>query len=120
MLLPMPFLDLTPKVIPLNPAGPDERGLLGLAFHPQYGQPGQPGHRRFYVYYSRAYVAGSDPVPSGWTIQPNHVSVLAEYQVSATDPNAADPTSERVLLSFAQPQSNHNGGQLEFGPDGCL
>jgi glucose/arabinose dehydrogenase len=121
MLLPGPFLDLGTKVLDLSASqNADERGLLGLAFHPQYGQPGQPGHRRFYVYYSRTFVAGSDPVPAGWTIQPNHMSVLAEYQVSTTNPNAADPTTERVLLSFAQPQSNHNGGQLEFGPDGWL
>jgi glucose/arabinose dehydrogenase len=120
MLLPGAFLNLGPRVLPLNPASADERGLLGLAFHPQYDEPGQPGHRRFYVYYSRAFVAGSDPVPPDWTIQPNHMSVLAEYQVSTADPNTADPTSERVLLSFAQPQPNHNGGQLEFGPDGWL
>jgi glucose/arabinose dehydrogenase len=120
MLLPVPFLDLTPRVLPLNPSGADERGLLGLAFHPQYDQPGQPGHRRFYVYYSRAFIPGNDPVPPTWAIQPNHVSVLAEYQASVTQPNLADPGSERILLTFAQPQANHNGGQLEFGPDGSL
>lgn len=121
MLLPEPFLDLGSKVLDISASsGADERGLLGLAFHPDYANDGQPGHGRFYVYYSKPYAAGTDEVPAGWTIQPNHVGVLAEFQVSENNPNRADPDSERRLLTFAQPQSNHNGGQIEFGPDGWL
>ncbi len=48
------------------------------------------------------------------------VTVIAEFQVSAGNPNLAELTSERRLLVFTQPQANHNGGQLEFGPDGYL
>ncbi len=50
----------------------------------------------------------------------NCVTVIAEFQVSPTDPNVAAPASERRVLTFTQPQSNHNGGQVEFGPDGLL
>src|SRR6185437_2668682 len=45
---------------------------------------------------------------------------VAQYTVSPTDPNAADPSSETVLLHIEQPFANHNGGAVEFGPDGML
>jgi glucose/arabinose dehydrogenase len=82
-----------------------ERGLLSLAFDPDYATNGY-----FYVYYSAA--------KSGAGI--NHESIVARYQVSSTDPDAADPASETVLLRFDQPYSNHNGGWIGFGPDGHL
>jgi len=75
-----------------------EQGLLGLAFHPDYQQNG-----RFYVNYTDS---------SGDT-------VISEFTVSS-DPNEADANSEQVLLEIIQPFSNHNGGGLEFGPDGYL
>ncbi|HSG38188.1 MAG TPA: PQQ-dependent sugar dehydrogenase, partial [Thermoanaerobaculia bacterium] len=75
-----------------------ERGLLSVAFHPEYDQNGF-----FFVNYTNL---------SGDT-------VVARYQVSA-DPNVADPSSGRVLLTIPQPFNNHNGGQLQFGPDGYL
>lgn len=116
MLRPVPFLDLTAVVLSSDPpTAYSERGLLGLAFHPGYADPESPGHRRFYVHYSTASGANANP-----STPQNHVSVVAEYQAFADDPNRADPGSQRVLLSFGQPQSNHNGGQLEFGPDGFL
>jgi glucose/arabinose dehydrogenase len=79
-----------------------EMGLLGLAFHPDYSDNG-----RFYVYYST--LRGSD-----------HFSRIAEYRVSSDNPDVADPASERVLLEVDQPEDNHNGGNLQFGPDGYL
>jgi len=79
-----------------------EMGLLGFAFHPDYGNNG-----RFFVYYST--LLGS-----------MHVSRIAEYRASSEDPDLADSTSERVLLEVSQPQDNHNGGNLQFGPDGYL
>ncbi len=97
-VLAAPFLSL-----PVLSGG--ERGLLGMAFHPDYGSNG-----KFYVHYSTA--AG---VPTGF----DHNSVVAEFTVSA-DPNVADATSERRLLVIPQPSSNHNGGMLAFGPDGYL
>ena len=78
-----------------------ERGLLGLAFHPSYETNGL-----FYVYYTR---------PSDGDIQ------IARYQVSSSNPNVADPSSALVLITIEHSsQSNHNGGQLAFGPDGYL
>jgi glucose/arabinose dehydrogenase len=113
LLAPTPFLDIGAKLV-TERAGFDERGLLGLAFHPQFGQPGAVGGDKFYVYYS----APSDD--AGTPDNPiDHRSVVAEYAVSA-DPNIADPASERILLTIDQPQFNHNAGYLGFGPDGLL
>lgn len=96
-LLTTPFLDITSKVN-FDSA---EQGLLGLAFHPNYSQ-----NKLFYLNYDRL---------SGGQMQ----TVIAEYQLSA-DPNAADPASERILLTVNQPFPNHKGGQMAFGPDGFL
>lgn len=76
-----------------------ERGLLGLAFHPQFSS-----NRRFFVNYTR---------------QPDGATVIAEYRASPGDPGIADP-AETVLLVIPQPFANHNGGMVEFGPDGFL
>ena len=108
--LATPFLDLTGAMIALNP-NYDERGLLGLAFHPQYAN-----NRKFYVYYQLPPRPGG-PVPgANW----NNLSRIAEFQASAADPNLADPATERVLLDIDDPQGNHNGGTICFGPDGYL
>jgi len=101
-LLEDPFIDISDKMVSLNNIY-DERGLLGLAFHPDYENNG-----RFFVYYSSP--------KSGTGI--NHESILAEYKVSVANPNIADPTSEKIIFRVDQPESNHNGGQIEFGPDG--
>jgi glucose/arabinose dehydrogenase len=107
-LMPEPFLDLRSKLVPLMPEY-DERGLLGLAFHPGYADNG-----RFFVYYSAPLRAGA---PAGF----DHTSHVSEFRVSATDPNRADPSSERIVLQVDQPQFNHNGGTVLFGPrDGYL
>lgn len=113
-LRPTPFLDIESKLVEIR-EGFDERGLLSLAFHPNYSKTGQPGFGKFYVYYS-------GPSPNSGTVNDpvDHQSVVAEYAVSG-DPNVADEMSERVLLTFDQPQFNHNGGDLAFGPqDGLL
>jgi glucose/arabinose dehydrogenase len=78
----------------------NEEGLLGLAFHPSYGRNGY-----FYVNYN-----ASHPVRS----------VIARFRASPTNPDAADPSSEQVLLEYDQPFSNHKGGQVAFGADGYL
>ena len=107
-LLPQPFLDIRSKIVALSQTAADERGLLGLAFHPQYETNG-----RFFVYYSAPLRAGA---PTGF----NHTATFAEFRVSA-DPNRADPASERILLQIDKPQANHNGGTIAFGPeDGFL
>ena len=109
-LLPTPFLDIGPTLVSPR-AGFDERGLLGLAFHPQYAVDNAPGEGKFYVYYS-----APNPQTAGF----DHVDTLAEYTVSAANPNLADPNSARVMLVNDHPQFNHDGGQLAFGPDGRL
>jgi len=90
-VLPEPFLDITDRV-----RSGGERGLLGLAFPPDFAATG-----RFYAYY----------------IDLNGDSVLSRFLAEG---DAADPASEQVLLTQVQPYSNHNGGQLAFGPDGYL
>lgn len=117
-LQPQPFLDLTStglnRAIAQTTAG-SERGLLGLAFHPDYEVPSSAGEGRFYVYFSAPSATNMNP-----SSPENHISVISEFRVSTTNPDLADPTSERVVLTFGQPQGNHNGGQLAFGPDGFL
>jgi glucose/arabinose dehydrogenase len=102
-----PFLDVRHKMVPLR-EDYDERGLLGLAFHPQYASNG-----RFFVYYSAPAAADA---PVGW----DHTSHLSEFRTSRSDPGRADLGSERVLLRVHEPQANHNGGCADFGPDGFL
>ncbi len=99
-----PFLDLSKKIVKLIPVY-DERGLLGLAFHPDF-----ISNHRFFVYYTApANESGVD-----------HLDIIAEYQVFANNSNMVDPNSERIILSIKQPDFNHCGGQLAFGPDGFL
>jgi glucose/arabinose dehydrogenase len=95
-LLPEPFLDLRGTV-----ACCGERGLLGLAFHPDYRNNGY-----FYINYTLES-------------RGNLLTQIARYQVS-TDADRADPQSEHTLLEIQQPYENHNGGGLAFGPDGHL
>ena len=101
---PRPFLDLTASVVPLNPDY-DERGLLGLAFDPAFATNG-----RLFVYRGvPATAAGSD-----------HTDRLSEFHVDPKTPDRVDPATERAILEFDQPQFNHSGGALGFGPDGML
>jgi len=105
-----PFLSLGSKVA-VGGAGGDERGLLGIAFHPDYATNGL-----FYLHYS----AGTG-VPGANTSD----TVIEEYKVSS-DPDVADAASARVVLTVAQPDNgnalfqNHKGGSINFGPDGLL
>ncbi len=96
-VLPTPFLDITSIVKSTG----NEQGLLGLAFHPNYVTNGY-----FYVNYtSKSGVAGD--------------TVIARYSRSTINPNVAD-SAATVLLTITQPETNHNGGELQFGPDGYL
>jgi len=108
-----PFLDLSSKIVELNPFF-DERGLLGVAFHPRYKHNG-----RFFVRYSAPRV-GALGEPCFGTTRGCHAEILAEYNVGNGEPNVADAASERVLFSVNEPQFNHDGGTVAFGPDGFL
>jgi glucose/arabinose dehydrogenase len=103
--LDQPFLNIQSKIL-LGPP-PDERGLLGLAFHPQYATNG-----KFYVYYAGPLRSGG---PIGW----DHTNFVAEYKVSG-NADLADAATERIVLAVDHPQANHNGGTIAFGPDGYL
>src|SRR5690606_19414736 len=92
---PTNFLNLSSVI-----ASGGERGLLGLAFHPDYAENGE-----FFVNYTRAG---------------DGATVIARYLVSATDPNVADPSSASIIMTVDQPATNHNGGTIKFGPDGFL
>lgn len=93
--LAAPFMDMSSKI----EIGGNEQGLLGLAFHPRYHENGY-----FYLNYSR---------------KRDGATIISRFEVSA-DPDAANLASEKILLTVDQPYSNHNGGHLEFGPDGKL
>jgi glucose/arabinose dehydrogenase/plastocyanin len=105
--LKTPFLDIGPELVTPTPDY-DERGLLGLAFHPDYEHNG-----RFFVWYNAPL---SPTGPTGW----NNTIHLSQFTVSKTNPNVADPTSEKILMSIDHPYANHNSGHIAFGPDGYL
>jgi hypothetical protein len=106
-LLSEPFLDVSDRmVVPLSAY--DESGLLGIAFHPDYAANG-----RLFIFYNAPPTAQT---PAGYS---SNVRV-SEFLVSPDNPDRADPASEKVLLEVPHPQTNHNGGQLAFGPDGYL
>lgn len=90
----IPFIDLS-SILTVS----GEQGLLGLAFHPNYANNGY-----FYVNYTN--LSGNTQV--------------SRFSVDSNNPNLADPNSELPLISYAQPFTNHNGGCLNFGPDGYL
>ena len=92
------FLDI--RSIVDQDGGYTEEGLLGLAFHPDYSSNGY-----FYVNYTRH--------------NPRR-NVIARYSVSATNPNQANVNSSFIIMEVNQPYTNHNGGQIGFGPDDYL
>lgn len=100
VVLPSLFLDISAKLVCCG-----EQGLLSVAFPPGFASKGY-----FYVNYTGIPVAPAAAAPT----------VIARYRVSAGNANVSDPASEEVILTIPQPFSNHNGGQLSFGPDGYL
>ncbi|HEX5001964.1 MAG TPA: PQQ-dependent sugar dehydrogenase [Bacteroidia bacterium] len=102
-VLKEPFLDISGKIDGLNLAY-SEKGLLGFAFHPDYSKNG-----RFFVYYSAPLKKeGID-----------HKGIVAEFHVNPANPNQALAVEQRIL-EVDEPEGNHNGGNLVFGPDGYL
>jgi glucose/arabinose dehydrogenase len=95
ILHPVPFLDITPLV-----RSGGEQGFFSVAFHPEYAVAGAPGAGLLWVNYTDV----------------NGDTVIARYSVSGTNPDVTDPDSAQVLFTITQPFSNHNGGQLQFGP----
>jgi glucose/arabinose dehydrogenase len=110
-LLDEPFLDVSSRIIPLKHFF-DERGLLGLAFHPDFRNNG-----RFFVAYSGHLAHDAGLAEKLWY---SHTNYVAEYRVSKNNPNRADHSSERIITHIHWPQFNHNGHWIGFGPDGML
>ena len=106
--LEKPFLDIRARVVKLN-SFYDERGLLGLALHPDFAANG-----RFYVSYSAPPRVGLPP--GEW----DHTTYISEFTISLNNPNQADPASERVVLTMDKPGYNYEAGHVAFGPDGYL
>ncbi len=106
-LLTDALLDVRDEMVELSPSY-DERGLLGLALHPDFTDNG-----RLFVYLSV-------PVGADTPVDFNSDTVLLEYQIDPQNANRVDPDTRRELLRIPQPQFNHNGGQLAFGADGML
>ncbi|XP_028294494.1 HHIP-like protein 2 [Gouania willdenowi] len=100
--LEQPFLDISGEVMTTPWLG-DERGFLGMAFHPNYRNNG-----RFFIYYSIQFNYKAEKIR------------ISEIRVSESDMNMADHHTERVILEIEEPAANHNGGQLLFGLDGYL
>ena len=114
------FLDLGEALVELGNNGPgtfDERGFLGVAFHPNYAING-----RLYTYTSEPARAPADfsTMPPGTAA--NHQSVIRQWRVPnpLDHRSVVDPDRRRVLMRIDQPQANHNAGAINFGPDGML
>ncbi|MHC4431429.1 MAG: PQQ-dependent sugar dehydrogenase, partial [Planctomycetota bacterium] len=127
-LLSTPFLDVIDRVYmpgffgSLDESDFDERGLLGLAFHPGFADPENPGYQKLYTYTSEMAVEPADfttePLPTGALF--DHQSVIAEWAVDKANPNLVDLSTRREIMRIDEPQFNHNGGMLAFGRDGYL
>ena len=121
VLLPTPALNIQSLVSPpmvLTNAN-DERGLLGIAFHPGYNDSGSPGYRTLYTYNSQPFGTGvTYAAPNG--ASQGYKNAINEWKISATDANVIDPLSQREIISFGKNANNHNGGTIAFGPDGYL
>ena len=106
--LPTPFLDISNRILTSSFYG-DERGLLGIAFHPNFKENG-----KFYVYYSttasRRFINGN---------YINHDSRVSQF-IALNGSNVADISSEQIVMTIPQSSGNHNGGQLLFNDDGSL
>ncbi len=106
-LIDEPFLDLRSRMAVIS-GKYDEKGLLGMAFHPDFKSNG-----RFFVYYSASLRNGA---PEGW----DHTSHISEFKISDSNADKADGDSEKIILQVDEPQMNHNGGDILFGPDNYL
>lgn len=102
-----PFLDITGRMLPVREDF-EERGLLGMAIHPQFKTNGL-----LYVTYTAPLDTNA---PANWS----HTRIVSEFTVNADDPSHMDTVSERILIKQDWPSRKHNGGALAFGPDGYL
>ncbi len=121
VLLPGSALDILGLISSsLNPANAnDERGFLGLAFHPGFNNPASPGYKTLYTFNSQLLGAGPTYVAPNAASQ-GYKTAVNEWKISTTNANVVDPASVREIISFGKNANNHNGGTIAFGPDGYL
>lgn len=105
---------VSPPFVPTN--ANDERGFLGLAFHPDFNRPGTAGHQTLYTYASEALGGGPTYAAPNGAVQ-NYKLVVNEWKMVG---GVVDPASRREVISFGKNAGNHNGGTITFGIDGYL
>jgi glucose/arabinose dehydrogenase len=120
-LLSTPALDISARVAPplVVTNANDERGFLGLAFHPDYAAPGSAGYHTLYTYNSEVITPSSAPTfvaPNG--AAQTYKNVVNEWKMGSD--GVVDPGSRREIVSFGKNAANHNGGTITFGTDGLL
>ncbi len=123
-----PFLDVSDRIVSLGFFGTlnpfkdfDERGILGVAFHPDFSTPATIGFGKIYTYTSEPNNFVADftvSMPAGVAF--DHQAIITEWAVDSSDPNVIDKSTRRELLRIDEPQFNHDGGMVAFGPDDYL
>ncbi len=115
----VPFLNCSSRLVPIGAFGPgsyDERGLIGMALHPNFGTA---GNNKIYTHTSEP-VSGTADFTVTHSSPFDHQEVIAEWSVSTTDTNQINPATRRELMRIDHPDFNHNGGTMAFGKDGYL
>lgn len=121
VLLPTPALDISALIsTAFNSSNAnDERGFLGLAFHPGFNNPVSPGYKTLYTFNSQLIVTPPTyDAPNG--ASQGYKTAVNEWKISNTDSNVVDAGSRREIISFGKNANNHNGGTIAFGPDGYM
>lgn len=125
-LVEKPVADLRNRVVEVR-KGFDERGLLGLAFHPNFAKQGAPGYGKLYTYTSEPvnekvksdFPLNMKVVPEAPALPLDHQAIIAEWELNK-DGQTLNLDSRREVMRIDQPQFNHDGGTIVFGPDGML
>lgn len=121
-----PFLDVSSRLVKLGIIGSfdendyDERGLFGIALHPDFANPQKPGYGKIYTYTSEPVSGIADFTTNPPPATINHQSVIAEWKINTRNPNTILTSSRREIMRIDEPQFNHNGGMLAFGKDDYL
>jgi glucose/arabinose dehydrogenase len=110
-----PFLNVSSRLVTLS-KNYDERGLLGIAFHPGFADSTSPGFRKLYTFTNEPVSGTADFTVPDMTGAFDNQVVIAEWQASATNADVVDVTTRREILRIDHPQSNHDGGQIAFRP----